>query len=66
MKRIALVVGLFFLGAQPAFAGKPMLERKIAHNRILVGDIVENAPASIRVDRSRTCASPRELARREA
>jgi Chaperone for flagella basal body P-ring formation len=47
MKRIALCLGLFFLGAQPAFAGKPMPDRKIAHNRILVGDVVDNAPASI-------------------
>ena len=47
MKRIAIVLALTVMGAPVALADKPLPERKVAHGRILVSDIVEGAPESI-------------------
>ncbi len=47
MKRSAIVLALSLLGPSVALADKPMPERKIAHARVVVGDVVEGAPASI-------------------
>lgn len=46
MKRIALVLALSLTGSV-ALADKPMPERKIAHARIVVSDVIDGASASI-------------------
>ena len=47
MKRIAIVLALTVMGATPALADKPLVEHKVSHGRILLGDVVDGAPEAL-------------------